>query len=282
MKTLYLLIALAAPALAWASDDFETQQPFFNEHCVQCHGPQKQKGDVRLDDLSVVDIALWNDVYEQLASEAMPPDDQPQPSRNERRAVLKSVLKIAKAGSSVTSTGFRRLNRREYGNTVRDLLGLRKGTFDPSEYVYVDEVDEGFDTNAESLVVSNELLLEYMGAAEKSLRRSLFSADRERPSTRAIDVNLRKMTGTSSRYMNTHADYAITRSGGKAQLYDGEASRTMTTPGRYTITVTASAVDRDRYPERLKPNAGPVIMGFGVEQDCARKCVRRRPAAENV
>jgi len=255
------------PAFPLAADDFAHSKIFFNKYCTQCHGTNQQKGDTRLDAPEAVDAATWKNVYEQLASGSMPREDKQQPSDTERRTVMKHVLDLANTNSFVTSTGFRRLNKREYGNTVRDLLGLQNGTFDPGEYIYDDETDEGFDTQAESLVISNELLLEYMGAADKSLRQALFSSQTQRPTTQRIKVRLNKVTGTSQRYINHHADHVIGRSGGKAKLYDGQATRTMKSPGRYTVTVTASAIDRDFYPVRFQPAKGPLIMGFGVAQD---------------
>lgn len=128
LKRLTLFICLCIPALASAVDDIASHQQFFQKCCVQCHGKTKPKGDVRLYAVATIDSALWKDVYEQFASEAMPPDNKPQPTKTERRAVLQYVLEFARKHSPVTSTGFRRLNKREYGNTVRDLLGLRKGT----------------------------------------------------------------------------------------------------------------------------------------------------------
>ena len=266
-KLQFALCILLIQVGASSADELAAHQPFFTKYCVRCHGKVKPKGDVGLQNVLAVDAVVWKDIYEQLASEAMPPDDQSQPTEAERRSALKFALTCAMNDSPEISTGFRRLNKREYGNTVRDLLGLRNGTFDPGEYIYDDEVDEGFDTNAESLVISNELLLEYMGAAEKSLRQSLFSAAPDRPAVQVVKVNLSKMKGTSARYINTSAKYAITRSGGSAQLYDGLSTRTMTTPGRYTITVTASGVDRDRYPVRFQPAKGPLVMGFGIQQN---------------
>jgi Protein of unknown function (DUF1587) len=52
--------------------------------------------------------------------------------------MMAHVLELAKQDTQITSPGLRRLNKREYGNTVRDLLGLHKGIFDPREYIYVD------------------------------------------------------------------------------------------------------------------------------------------------
>ena len=270
MKIVGLLLCLSTPTLASAVDDIASHQPFFNKYCVSCHGPKEQKGDIRLDRLSTLDASTFEAVYEQLAGGSMPPDDQRQPSSAQRKMLMRQVLELAKQDSAVTASGLRRLNKREYGNTVRDLLGLHKGIFNPSEYIYDDEIDEGFDTAAESLVISNELLMEYMEAADKSLRHALFTGETSRPDARVLDVNVGRMKGVGgARYINSHKNHIICRSGGKAMVYDGQPSRTMTIPGRYTITVTAAAIDRDTYPVRFAPAKGPLIMGFGVQQDSA-------------
>lgn len=270
MKIFGLFVCLCVSALASAADDITPLQPFFDTYCVRCHGPKTHKGDIRLDRLTALDAATHQAVYEQLADGSMPPDDQPQPSSVERTKLMRQVLELAKKDSAVVASGLRRLNKREYGNTVRDLLGLHNGIFDPSEYVYDDEIDEGFDTSSESLVISNELLMEYMEAADKSLRHALFTDETSRPEPRVIDVNIGRMRGVGgARYIHNRKNEIICRSSGKAMVYDGQSSRTMTIPGRYTVTVTAAAVDRDAYPVRFAPAKGPVIMGFGVQQDAA-------------
>ncbi len=193
-------------------------QAFFKEHCVKCHGEDKQKGDVRLDDVSRLDLGLWQTIYEQVASEEMPPDDEPQPTDAERVELKNHVLALATEGSGPSATGFRRLNKREYSNTVNDLLGLQNGIYDPGEYIYDDEIDHGFDTAAEELVISNELLLEYLGSAEKSLRLALFSDRETKPESRLIDVNTRRMRGGSNRYVTFSNEHMLLRVGGKAKV----------------------------------------------------------------
>lgn len=270
MKPLLTVLCVVVPTLAVASDDRASIQPLVQKYCVRCHGPVRQKGDIRLDRLSDLDAATFETVYEQLAGGLMPPDDQRQPTLAERATLMKHMLELAKKDSAVTASGLRRLNKREYGNTVRDLLGLRNGTFDPSEYIYDDEIDEGFDTAADSLVISNELLMEYMDAAEKSLRHALFTDETTKPSAQVINVRVAKMAGVGGgRYINNHKNHVICRCGGKAMVYDGQSTRTMEMPGRYTITVTAAGIDRDHYPIRFAPVKGPVIMGFGVKQAVA-------------
>lgn len=265
-----LLVLLFLNTLSAANDAPADIQPLLQRYCVRCHGPEKQKGDIRLDRLTGLESATFQAVYEQLADGSMPPDDQRQPASTERKALMKHVLELARKDSVVTASGLRRLNKREYGNTVRDLLGLHNGTFDPSEYIYDDEIDEGFDTAADSLVISNELLMEYMEAAHKSLWHALFTSETSPPDARVINVNVGRMRGVGgSRYINNGRNHIVCRSGGKAMVYDGRSTRTMQIPGRYTITVTAAGIDRDTYPVRFTPAEGPLVMGFGVKQDSA-------------
>ena len=204
MKTLSLLICLTVPSMTLGAEEFASIQPLVQNYCVRCHGPVTQKGDIQLDRLTDLDAATFETVYEQLAGGLMPPDDQRQPTSAERTMLMRHVLELAKKDSFVTASGLRRLNKREYGNTVRDLLGLRNGTFDPSEYIYDDEIDEGFDTAADSLVISNELLMEYMDAAEKSLHHALFTGETTKPSAQVINVRVAKMAGVGG------ADTSIT------------------------------------------------------------------------
>lgn len=270
LRIVGLVLCSTVPSLGQAIDDLSSQQLVANRYCVKCHGPKIQKGDVRLDRLKALDHATVQAVYEQLADGLMPPADEPQLSSQARKDFVEKLLAKAKENSQVLSSGLRRLNKREYGNTVRDLLGLNQGIYDPSEFIYRDEIDEGFDTAAESLVISNELLMEYMEAADKSLRHALFTDAVHRPEPQRVNVNIKRMKGVGgSRYIQSHKEYIICRSGGKAMVYDGQSSRQIKIPGRYTITVTAAAIDRDTYPVRFAPEKGPVIMGLGVQQDAA-------------
>jgi hypothetical protein len=264
MRLIQALASLQLCAAVAAADVPEPMRALLEKNCTQCHGQEKQKGDVRLDKAEAISPALWGKIYDQLASREMPPDDKPQPSEADRQGLIQHALAIAGQSSQIATTGLRRLNKREYGNTVKDLLGLRGGTFDPGEYIYKDET-AGLDTDAQSLVTSNELLLEYLNAADKSLRHALFTDSMQQPKSQVITVNLAKMEGTPKRYMDRSRESVIGRSGGKDKLYDGESTGTMRLPGRYKITVTACAVDRDAYGLRLAPAEGPVIMGFGIK-----------------
>lgn len=270
MKLRLAFIVAAIPTLAIAGDDHAAIEPLLKHYCVRCHGPVTAKSDLRLDRLNELDGGQFQNVYERLADRTMPPDDERQPTPSDRERLVQHMLELASTSSVMTATGLRRLNKREYSNTVRDLLGLRQGVFDPGEYIYDDEVDEGFDTAAESLVISNELLMEYMEAGDKSLRQALFIEDTKRPESQTIKINVMRMRGIGgSRYINNDKGRTICRCGGKAMIFDGQSTRTVQTPGRYTITITAAGVDRDNYPVRFAPADGPIVMGVGVKQDVA-------------
>ena len=266
-RTILLSTILVSNSLSFGQ---ESLQPLLKSYCTQCHGTEKQKGDVRLDDVTKIDGTLWKSIFEQLASGEMPPDDKLQPSEVERQTLMDHALLVATKDLPIMATGFRRLNQREYGNTVRDLLGLRNGTFDPSEYIYRDEVTDGFDTEAKALVISNELLLEYLRAGEKSLRQALFTTEAVAPEAREVNVDINRMDGVGGgRYVTATKEHMILRSGGKGMIFASKATCAMEQPGRYTITVTAAGIDRNRYPVPFVPYEGPIIMGFGVKQDGA-------------
>ena len=70
--------------------------PFFNTHCVGCHGPKKSKGEITLHTLNGEFSAgpaldRWELILEMLESGEMPPEDEPQPAAAERKAVAKWI-----------------------------------------------------------------------------------------------------------------------------------------------------------------------------------------------
>ncbi|MDF1816634.1 MAG: DUF1592 domain-containing protein, partial [Verrucomicrobiales bacterium] len=110
-------------------------EPFLKEYCINCHGPDKQKGQVRFDEVSWEisnnDTAQrWQDVLDVLNGGDMPPEDETQPTDDEMSNALDTLTgAILKARKRLTDHGgeisMRRLNRREYANTIRDLFGFR-------------------------------------------------------------------------------------------------------------------------------------------------------------
>ena len=116
---------------------------FLEKYCIQCHGDQKQKADRRFDTLSskietLDDLGRYQEVVDQLNLESMPPEGKPQPSPDERLAVIDSLTRrIENAHAELSASDghsvLRRLNAWEYRQTIGDLLGLNVDVWDPSE-----------------------------------------------------------------------------------------------------------------------------------------------------
>jgi hypothetical protein len=147
--------------------------PFVAKHCFTCHGNGKNKGEVALDqdhteqDL-LEDRDLWENVVAMVESGKMPPKKQPRPSQEEIKSALGSIEAVL---ASFDCTGARepgrvtlhRLNRAEYNNTIRDLLGV---DFQPAADFPDDDVGYGFDNIGDVLTISPLLLEKYLTAAE--------------------------------------------------------------------------------------------------------------------
>lgn len=112
---------------------FESQvQPFFDSHCIRCHGSNKQKGDTTLHTLggdfsTGRESQQWESILEMLESGEMPPEDEPQPNDADRTAVVRWIeagLRQAVETAQGVPFATRRLTNFEYQNTIRDLVGF--------------------------------------------------------------------------------------------------------------------------------------------------------------
>ena len=108
------------------------------KNCSRCHGPEKQKGKLRLDEMSLEFsndsiAAHWQDVLDTLNAGDMPPEDEKQPTKKELTGFLAELTgKLKDAKRQLSDQGrevaMRRLNRREYVNSIESLFGFRVGT----------------------------------------------------------------------------------------------------------------------------------------------------------
>ena len=158
---------------------------FMQTYCIDCHGPKKQKGDFRVDELKIsataADAENWQLVLDNLHLGEMPPKDaklHPKPAEVEPvTAWIQS--EISRAASVLKGTGgevvLRRLNRAEYQNTIADLFDVH-GDFTAG--FPDDTLDHGFDNNGAALMLSAAQMQEYMKAAEFVLARAIAPAKR--------------------------------------------------------------------------------------------------------
>jgi mono/diheme cytochrome c family protein len=158
----------------------EQVRPFLARHCVECHSGAKPKGDLRLDQLGP-DFSTraagerWLALQERIREGAMPPKAKPRPSEKEIQAVsdwiggridAAEIARRAAQGRVV----FRRLNRIEYQNSVRDVLGVEVYVKD---LLPMDSSANGFDNIGEALHLSSFHMERYLEAAHSALNLAI-------------------------------------------------------------------------------------------------------------
>lgn len=180
-----------------AQDDFETKiRPVIQKFCVSCHGAEKKKGDLDLSIYRTTNDVLqkpevWKLAVEKVNAFEMPPKGKPEPSHEEKAFLNRWHERLPKAKldcsglASDRNTRFykgyvmsRRLNRAEYENSIRDLLGLdlKAGRDFPADGAG----GEGFDTNGDTLFSSPILVEKALEAAERVLDVAFKSPDARR------------------------------------------------------------------------------------------------------
>lgn len=153
----------------------ESHRAFFKDYCVECHNEQKQKGKLRLDDISftldsVESADRWQKILNQINSGEMPPEDAKQPERVAKTEFLDSLSHTLMAarrtlGDSGGKITMRRLNRREYKNTIRDLLGVDINVRE----LPADGGAGTFDTVGSSLFMSSDQFEQYLALGRQAL-----------------------------------------------------------------------------------------------------------------
>lgn len=140
---------------------------FLNTYCTACHGEKVQMANRRFDrgTLSPADLAA---AARRVEAGTMPPKASRQPSAEERQAF---VFELAKQGPA--KVALRRMNRREYLNTIGDLFEMEMDQFDPTSRFPRDQQYAHMDNVGETLVTSGYLLEQYLDAAEAVIRKAL-------------------------------------------------------------------------------------------------------------
>jgi hypothetical protein len=163
-RSLALLVALHSSLKAAAPEALfpEKHRAVLKQHCFSCHNAEKQKGKVRLDDLSFSigdshSAERWQAVLDAVNSGDMPPEDEkplPTEAKTDLLDDLNQTLVVARKvlGDRGERATMRRLNRREYANTIRDLLGI---TIDTRQ-LPPDEREGAFDTFPTTLFMSSD------------------------------------------------------------------------------------------------------------------------------
>lgn len=184
------LCAISVSARCVWGEDVEFEKsvlPILQSHCFRCHGPDKQEGSFRLDNLSTAfteDRAAteyWHEALNAIQAGEMPPQDEPQLSSEQIEVVttwITQSLKQALDAQRKTDgrVVLRRLNRVEYQNTMQELLGLE---MDYARDLPPDATSpDGFRNNGQSLQMSSLQLELYLATARLAMERVIVQGDK--------------------------------------------------------------------------------------------------------
>ena len=181
-----LALGLLFAGLSWsAQPDTEGFQnsvrPFFAKSCYGCHGNAVQSGGLNLQSFTSAESVAkdrdeWEKIVEKLRTGQMPPPPVPPPPAADVKLVVGWISnELARLDRQVKPDPgritARRLNRTEYNNSVRDLLGV---DFQPAADFPPDDSGYGFDNIGDVLSMSPSLMEKYVSAAEKIARAALY------------------------------------------------------------------------------------------------------------
>jgi hypothetical protein len=178
----FVLSAMAAPNPEAAVTEYEERiSPILEAHCYECHGDGHDKGHVAFDallsDEEILNPELWLKVLHNTRAGLMPAEQKPRPSSADQqkleRWIKYGVFKIDPRNPDPGRVTVRRLNRVEYRNTVRDLLGA---DFNSEIEFPPDDTGYGFDNIGDALTVSPMLMEKYVAAAQAIVSEAVLAA----------------------------------------------------------------------------------------------------------
>ena len=166
-----LLLLLFLPLIMTGAEPVPAKNmAFLDKFCIDCHDEDMNEGNLNLDFKNIDWTSAesrkhWTAVYTMLERGKMPPKKKKQPSTAERLEMMKWVDQKLVANSPIGGTPMRRLNKREYLQSLRNIFSLYKHEL-PQGFP-VDNESHGFDTMGEALVISPSHMEAYAESAVK-------------------------------------------------------------------------------------------------------------------
>ena len=174
---------LSAKEALVVQEEFQQDiKPLLSKYCFDCHGSEKAKAGIRVDylDGSLPDkeVRHWQIIRKQLSEDEMPPEDELQPSQDERDSLLNWIdqaLEMARKRVRPKNGIIRRLTVAQYRNTIRDLLGIKEDLTGvlPPDAVSID----GFLNNEQTMLLSPLLIEAYFDIAERALDLAIINVN---------------------------------------------------------------------------------------------------------
>jgi len=208
MKHLLTIAALIMTSQAWSASAEQQLEsayadkvvPFLKQHCVSCHGAEKQEGDVRFDGpmpdlVDAKQSERWLTAKRMMAQGEMPPEGKPRPTADELTNVLAWIDGAVPRAPTVTRGGIgrralRRLTPREYVSTAMDVLGLSFPHFAPdlSKRLPSDTAADGFSNDSNQQTTQPLLLRRSLDLAEQLLDVALPEEPHPGPIRYGVDL----------------------------------------------------------------------------------------------
>jgi hypothetical protein len=204
-------------------------QKFLNKYCYECHGGKKVKGKIDFRDLTFEKHSQdWTEALHQIEDGEMPPEDELQPSKEEKLLVSKWIKQeLLKNFKESNKTQLRLMSINEYAATVRDLFGYDKNDFDPSNNLF-NNAEDRYDTIAKKQNVTSYTIDSYFKVADILVKRYV-REQWQKPKPQVWNVtneflNVYKWNGDKNdKYVSirsSHASKLTTGRNGKKYLND--------------------------------------------------------------
>ena len=263
----------------------KTVQPFFAKNCYTCHNPKLNTGGLNLEAYtSATSLSQDSDqsekILKRLQAGEMPPKGLPRPSAEELTVVTAWIERDLdrQAKPSPARVMARRLNRVEYNNTVRDLLGVDGR---PADDFPQDDSAYGFDNIAQALSVSPLLMEKYVATAERIARMAVFGPNLKTLTTVYLPPLPRRMETTNRTLVPFPAYYSMTDYDRSGLSQPGSFHMTHTFPadGEYQIRIAGAGFR----PNGSDPGQmsfwldGKLVKTFQVDVDVEQSGFERRP-----
>ncbi len=179
-----------------AKPNFERDvAPMVKQYCLSCHSGADAAAGLALDDLKAAGVLkdrhVWELVAQNVESGHMPPKNKPAPTRVQRDRLVEWIQgTLTAVDCQIKDPGqvtLHRLNRAEYNNTIRDLVGV---DFKPAADFPSDDVGYGFDNIGDVLSISPLLIEKYFNAAEQITEKAIVL-----PDVKTVRFNADKLEG---------------------------------------------------------------------------------------
>ena len=243
-------------------------RPVLDRHCIACHSGDRPKGKLNLEQLprDFADEAAqrrWLVVQKRVAAGEMPPKSKPRLTLEELQTlsdwITGEVAAVAAAqGDDGGRVVYRRLNRVEYENTVRDLLGIN---IELQQLLPEDSEAHGFDNVGEALHTSSFLMERYLEAADAALNVAIANVPQPKRIDRRLQCeNQHQVKSTTEKVFRKTDDALVMFSSSKwqaitmSEFYPPDR-------GTYRIRISAYGFQSSGRPVTFRVDAGPMLMG---------------------